>query len=79
MLTMKTVLSTDWIEVHDRGSVYMARVFLTDRYKAYMTTIQDGERRFFRVDANLLKLGELKFFEKVMETAEELPMKQAVD
>lgn len=70
----KTVLSTNWIEVHDRGSAYMARVFLTDRDEAYMEAVMDGKRRFFKVDANLLKLGELGFFEKFMERSVELPM-----
>lgn len=55
-------MSTDWIEVHDHGSVYMDRVFLTDDDNAYMITVQNGKKRFFQVDANLLKSDELGFF-----------------
>jgi len=29
-----------------------------------MVTIQNGKKRFFKVDANLLKLGELGFLKK---------------
>lgn len=75
----RTFMSTDWIEVHDHGAVYMAKVFLTDNDKANMITIQGGKKRFFKVDANLLKSGELEFFEKVMNGAEELPVKLAID
>jgi hypothetical protein len=71
-------MSTDWIEVHDHGSVYMAKVFLTDDDRAYMVTVQNGKKRFFKVDAGLLKLGELRFFEKVMENAEELLQNQFI-
>lgn len=70
---MKTVMSTDWIEVHDHGSVYVARVFLTDENEAYMVRKLKNETKFFRVNPELLKLGEIRFFEKVMESAEELP------
>jgi hypothetical protein len=38
----------------------------------YMGTLQDGKKRFFKVDPKLLKLGELGFFEKVMENASEM-------
>lgn len=65
-------MSTDWIEVHDHGSVYMARVFLTDENEAYMIAVQNNKQRFFKVDSKLLKLGELGFFENVMESAKEL-------
>jgi hypothetical protein len=58
----RTFMSTDWIEVHDHGSVYMDRVFLTDDDNAYMITVQNGKKRFFQVDANLLKSDELGFF-----------------
>ena len=68
----KTFMSTEWIEVHGNGSVYEAKIFLTDDNKAYMITNRDGKKRFFKVDANLLKFGELKFFEKVIVNAEEL-------
>lgn len=74
-----TFMSTDWIEVHDHGSIYMAKVFLTDDDKAYMTTIQDGKERFFKVDTSLLKTDEWRFFEKVMDSAEELPIRGAID
>lgn len=67
-----TFMSTDWIEVHDKGSVYAARVFLTENDEAYMITIQKGKKRFFKVDPKLLKLCELGFFEKVMNGAIEL-------
>lgn len=71
-------MSTDWIEVHDKGSVYMARVFLLDNDESYIVTIQDGRKRFFKIDANLLKFGELGFFENVMNTAEEIKLEQAI-
>ena len=74
---MKTYLSTDWIEVHDHGSVYMARVFLTDDNHAYMILVRENENKFFRVRSELLRFGEIGFFEKVMEDAEELPLKYA--
>lgn len=69
---MKTVMSTDWIEVHYHGSVCMARVFLTDEDKAYMISIQNGKQRFFKIDPKFLKIGEQEFFESVMESAEEV-------
>ena len=72
-------MSTDWIEVHDKDSVYMAKIFLTDEDKAYVITVQNGKKRFFKVDASLLKTGELRFFEKVMDSAEELPIREATD
>jgi hypothetical protein len=74
---VKAYVSTDWIEVHDHGSVYEARVFLTNDDNAYMITVRNGKKRFFKVDANLLKSGELKFFEKVMESAEEISVEHA--
>jgi hypothetical protein len=40
-----------------------------------MITIQNGKKRFFRVDANLLKLGELGFFENAMKSAKEVDAK----
>lgn len=73
-----TVLSTDWIEVHGSQD-YTARVFLTDRDEAYMEAVIGGKRRLFRADAKLLKLGEIGFFEKVMESAEELPLERAFE
>lgn len=66
------MMSTDWIEVHDHGSVYMARVFLTDKNEAYMIRRSGIEEKFFRVNPESLKLGELGFFEKAMEGAKEL-------
>lgn len=72
-------MSTDWIEVHDHGSVYEAKIFLTDEDKAYMMTIQDGKKRFFKVDAKLLRLGELGFFEKVMENIKELQLERTIE
>lgn len=71
-MSPSTILSTDWIEVHDRGSVYMARVFLTDEDGAYIITVQDGKKKVFKVDPNLLKLGELGVFENLMKSAEEI-------
>lgn len=71
---MKTVMSTDWIKIHDHCSVYMARVFLTDEDNAYMIQKMGKEMKFFKVDPELLRLGELGFFERVMETAEEVTM-----
>lgn len=70
---MKTYLSTDWIEIHDNGTVYLARVFLTDNDEAYMICKSQNETRFFKINPKLLRLGELGFFEKVMENAQELP------
>lgn len=72
-------MSTDWIEVHDKNSVYMARVFLTDKNEAYMVMHKNGKKRFFKVDSNLLRSGEVGFFEKATASAEELPVKKAVD
>lgn len=69
-------MSTDWIEVHDKRSVYAAKIFLTSDNGAYMITIQNGKKRFFKVDANLLKFGELGFFENVMKNSIELPVGQ---
>jgi len=56
----------------------MARVFLTNDGKAYMVTVQNEKKRFFKVDASLLELGELGFFEKVMKTAREIPIETAI-
>lgn len=72
----KTFMSTDWIEVHDHGLVYRARVYLTDEDEAYMQTIRDGKKRFFKLDAKLLRLGELGFFEKVLANAIEIKEKE---
>ena len=69
---MKTVMSTDWIEVHDHGSVYMARVFLADNDEAYMIVKTENKTRFFKIRTELLQLGELRFFENVLECAKEL-------
>lgn len=66
-------MSTDWIEVHDHDSVYMTRVFLADNEEAYMIVKTENKTRFFKVRAKLLRLGEIGFFEKVMESAQELP------
>lgn len=49
-----------------------AQVFLTDENEAYMVHRSGIEEKFFRVNPELLKLGELEFFEKVMESAKEL-------
>lgn len=65
-------MSTDWIEVHYNGYVYEAKIFLTYGDKAYMITVHNDKKRFFKVDAGLLKSGELGFFEKVMEGAVEI-------
>ncbi len=35
-------------------------------------TMQNGKKRFFKVDVKLLKMGEVGFFEKVMEGAVEI-------
>jgi len=72
-------MSTDWIEVHDHGAIYQAKVYLTDEDEAYMLTIQDGKKLFFKVDPKLLGLGELGFFEKVMENAKELPLERILE
>ena len=74
----KTYMSTEWIEVHDHGSKYIAKVFLTDGGTAYMISKTQDGAKFFRVNPELLRLGELGFFEKAMENAEELPLSQAV-
>lgn len=71
-------MSTDWIEVHDKGFVYTARVFLLDNDESYIVTIQDGRKRFFKIDAKLLKSDELRFFENIMNTAEEIKLEQAI-
>ena len=71
-MTARTVMSTEWIEVHCPDFTYTVRVFLTDEDEAYIVTIKDGKKRFFKVDPKLLKSGELKFFEKVMDSAHEI-------
>jgi hypothetical protein len=76
---MKICMSTDWIEVHDHDSTYLARVFLTDDDEAYMIVKAENKTRFFKVRSELLRSGELGFFEKVMESAEELPLKLAFE
>lgn len=73
-MKVRTFMSTEWIEVHDHGLVYQAKVYLTGEDEAYMQTIQDNKKRFFKVDANLLKLGEWGFFENVMKNAVELSL-----
>lgn len=75
----RTFMSTDWIEVHDHGSVYEAKVLLTDEDRTYMIIRQDNKKQFFRVDAKLLKVDELGFFEKVMESAKELSVKETTE
>ena len=67
-------MSTDWIEVHDFESSYFAKVFVTQN-EAYMIVKAQNQTKFFRVDRELLSLGEIRFFQKVMESAEELPLK----
>ncbi len=67
-------MSTDWIEVHDHGSVYQAKVYLTDKDEAYMIIRHGNKRRFFRIDARLLRGSELRFFENIMDNAKELPL-----
>jgi hypothetical protein len=78
-MRVRTFMSTDWIEVHDHGSVYMAKVFLTDEDNAYMLTVQDGKKNLFKVDSKLLNMGELGFFERVMENAKELDIETAIE
>ena len=75
---MKTYLESDWIEVHNSKSRSLARVFLTDGGTAYMVSKSEDDTKFFKVDPELLQLDELGFFERAMESAEELPLKQAV-
>jgi hypothetical protein len=75
----RTYISTDWIEVYDHDSTYMARVFLTDNDEAYMVVKTENKTRFFKVKSELLRSGELGFFEKVMERSIELPIKQIGD
>ncbi|MEM3172825.1 MAG: hypothetical protein QXE82_04715 [Candidatus Nitrosotenuis sp.] len=77
-MRLRTVISTHWIDIHG-SQTYTAKVFLTDKDESYMLTVQDGEKRFFKVDAKLLKIGELKFFEKVTKNAIELPIKRTID
>ncbi|MBI3841568.1 MAG: hypothetical protein HY295_00195 [Thaumarchaeota archaeon] len=55
----------------------MAKVFLTDGSEAYMIVATPTGKKFFRVRSELLRLGEIGFFEKVMESAEELTLSQA--
>ncbi|MGI0010051.1 MAG: hypothetical protein ACREAE_01465 [Nitrosopumilaceae archaeon] len=78
-MRVKTYMSTDWIEVHNKNSSYMARIFLTDDDRAYMILVKQNETRFFRVKSKLLRFGEIGFFEKVIEGSEELPAKQAFE
>lgn len=44
-----------------------------------MVSKSKNNTKFFKVDAELLRLSELGFFEKVMEGAEELLLKQAFE
>lgn len=75
----RTYMSTDWIEVHDHGSTYLARVFLTDNDEAYMIVKTENKTKFFKVKAELLRLGETGFFDKVMESAEELLLAKTIE
>lgn len=74
----KTIVSTDWIEVHDFESSYFAKVFVTQN-EAYMLVKIRNKTKFFRVNRGLLVLGEIGFFQKVMATAEELPLRAAFE
>jgi len=76
-MKVRTFMFTEWIEVHDHGLVYEAKVFLTNRDEAYMITVQDGKKRVFRIDPSILKTDEIKFFERVMEKAKEINTEQA--
>jgi len=38
-----------------------------------------NETKFFKVDRELLLLGEIGFFQKVMESAEEMSLEKAVE
>lgn len=78
MLIMKTCISTDWIEVHDFESSYFAKVFVTQN-EAYMIVKAQNQTKFFRVDRELLALGEIGFFQKAMESAEELSLEMAFE
>jgi hypothetical protein len=62
---MKTYMSTDWIKVHDHDSTYLTRVFLTDNDEAYMIVKAENKTRFFKIKAELFRLGEIGFFEKL--------------
>lgn len=75
---MQTYLSTDWIEVHNQDKHYLAKVFLTADDESYMIVVQKGIK-FFKVDSKLLRLGEIGFFEKVMQDAEELPIEKVFE
>jgi len=74
----KTYVSTDWIEVHDFESSHFAKVFVTQS-EAYMIVRSKNETKFFKVDRELLLLGEIGFFQKVMESAEEMSLEKAVE
>ena len=73
-----TVVSTDWIEVHDFDSSYFAKVFVTQN-EAYMIVKAQNQTKFFRVDRELLTLGEIRFFQKAIESAEELSLRKAFE
>jgi hypothetical protein len=77
-MSVQTYLSTDWIEVHNQDKHYLAKVFLTADDECYMLVVQK-ETKLFKVDSKLLRLGEIGFFEKVMESAKELPLKMAFE
>lgn len=72
-----TYLSTDWVRVHDRGRCYFAKILVGDDNNAYMITIKNHKRQFFKIDKKLLKYNELEFFGRVMKTAKRLNIKQA--
>lgn len=73
----KTYMFTDWIQVNGPDFRYLAKVFATQD-EAYMIVKVRNQTKFFRVDKRLLILGEMGFFENVMESAKELPIKSAI-
>lgn len=77
-MKVKTYMSTDWIEVHDFDSSYFAKVFVTQN-EAYMIVKAKDRTEFYKIKRELLTLGEIGFFQKVMEKAEKLPIEIAIE
>ncbi|MEM3085446.1 MAG: hypothetical protein QW769_10735 [Nitrososphaerales archaeon] len=70
-MPIRSYLSTDWLEDHNQDKHYLAKVFLTSDDECYILVVRNG-LKFFKVDARLLRLGEMGLFERAMEDAEEL-------
>jgi hypothetical protein len=74
-----TYAFSEWTEVTNGKAVHLVKLFLTADGSAYMLLVANGKLRFFRVDADLLRVDEGRFLEKVMESAQELQIERAIE